>query len=270
MSFDSVDTSVHDSAPIECYKLIGELKTYWYTNDNEIVTVNGEDYEPLSGISRTAIETSSLLDSNQTIDITLPITSEVAITYNFLKMPLTLDVEIRAVHRGTDYATDWKMIWQGQAIGFPVAQTDATISTQSVIQASLSKQLAQVVYQTSCNHEVYDEMCQLDPADFTTVATISNIKDNVIRVSATGRADHKLRVGKMVNTRTGEERVIIDNVGNIVTVGYPFIDIKLGDIVDLVLGCDNTYSTCLNTFNNLINFLGFMWLPATNPYVNPV
>ncbi len=46
--------------------------------------------------------------------------------------------------------------------------------------------------------------------------------------------------------------------------------LKLGDTVDLILGCDNTYTTCLNKFNNLINFGGFMFLPATNPYINPV
>ncbi len=213
-AYSDKDNSVHSSAPIECYKLIGELKTYRYTNNNEAVTVNGEVYEPLSGITRSYIETSSLLDNNQTIDVYVPITSEVALTYNFLKMPLTLDVEIRSVQRGTNFATDWKLIWQGEAINFPVSQNKATIGTQSVIQSSLSKQLSQVIFQTSCNHEVYDEMCQLDPADFTTTGTIANIKDNVIRVSATGRADHLLRVAKMVNTRTGEERTIIDNVGN--------------------------------------------------------
>lgn len=268
--FTTADTSVHDSAPIECYKLIGELKTYRYTNNNEEVTVNGEVYEPLSGITRTAIETSSLLDSNQTIDILVPITSEVAVTYNFLKMPLLLDVEVRSVHRGTDFDTDWKLGWQGQSVNFGVSGTMATISTQSLIQAALSRQLNQVLFQTSCNHEVYDEMCTKDPADFTTTSTIINIKDNVLKVVATGRANHELIIGKLVNTRTGEERVIVENIGQVVTVGYPFIDIVLGDTVDLIIGCDNLYTTCDDVFSNLLNFGGFMFLPATNPYVNPV
>lgn len=268
--FHDKDVSIHDAAPIECYKFIGELKTYRYTSNNEAVTVAGEVYEPLSDISRTSIETSSLLDSVQSIDVKMPITAELAVTYNFLKMPITLDLEIRAVHRGTDFATESKLIWQGQSIGFPVTDNYASVQTQSVIQAALSRQLNQVVFQTSCNHEVYDDMCGLDPAAFTTTTTITKIKDNVITVGATGRATHELRIGKMVNTRTGESRVIIDNVGTIVTVGYPFLDIVLGDTVDLIIGCDNLYSTCLNVFNNVINSIGFMWMPFTNPYVNPV
>jgi uncharacterized phage protein (TIGR02218 family) len=268
--FDDIDKSVHGSAPIECYKFIGELKTYRYTSNNEEVTVNGEVYEPLSGIRRNSIETSSILDNTQSIDVTMPITCEVATTYNFLKMPMTLELEIRAVHRGTNFATDWKLIWQGQSTGFPVQNNDATIQTKSIIQSALGQQLNQILYQTSCNHEVYDDFCTLDPAPFTTTTTVTKIKDNVITVVSTGRTDGELIIGKMVNTRTTESRSIVSNIGHIVTVGYPFIDIKLGDTIDLIVGCDNRYSTCLNVFNNVINFLGFMWTPTDNPYVNPV
>lgn len=273
MSYASVDNSVHDGAPIECYKFTGELGTYRYTNANRAVTVAGEVYTPLSGLTRTAIETASLLDNNQTIDIKMPITTPMAEIYNFLKMPLTLDVQIRAVHEGTDFATDSKIIWRGEAIQFGVARNEADTKTQSIIQSGLSRQLNQVLFQTTCNHTVYDEMCGHDglaPAAFTTISTITNIKDNVLKVVSTGRADGFLAVGKMVNTRTGESRVIVSNVGAIVTVGYPFLDIVLGDTVDMIVGCNNAYSTCLNVFNNTDNFSGFMFLPETNPYVNPV
>ena len=269
-AYDDKDTSVDEGAPIECYKLIGELKTYRYTSNNEEVTVAGELYEPLPGLTRTAIETTSLLDALQTVDIIVPINSEIAVTYNFLKMPITLTVEIRSVHRGTNFATDSKLIWQGDSVGFPVQETEARISTQSIIQSALNKQLNQVLFSTACNHEVYDEMCSLDPADFTTTSTVTNIKGNLITVVSTGVSNHELKIGKLVNQRTGENRVIIDNVGPIVTVGYDFIDIKIGDTVDMIIGCDNTYPTCLNTFNNIINNGGYGFLPFTNPYQNPV
>jgi Phage conserved hypothetical protein BR0599 len=270
MSFDSVDTSVHDAAPIECYKFIGELKTYRYTNNNAEVTVNGEVYEPLSGISRTALETSSLLDSVQTIDINLPITCELAVTYNFLKMPLTLDLELRTVHRGTNFATDWEMVWNGQSVIFSFIDNVGTVKTQSVIQAILSNQLNQSLYQTSCNHEVYDQFCTMDPAPFTTTTTITNIKDILITVANDGNGDGDLAIGKIVNVRTGESRSIINNVANVITVGYGFLDVKVGDTVKLIIGCNNTYTSCTNIFANVLNFGGFMFLPTNNPYVNPV
>src|SRR6266511_3203132 len=268
--YDDKDRSVHDSAPVECYKFVGELDVYRYTNNNEAVTVNGEVYEPLSSISRSSIETYSLLDSPQTVDINIPITSDLSQAYSFLKMPLTLDLEVRSVHRGTNYATDWKLVWQGQCVAFPVDNNTATVSTQSIIQSSLGQQLNQLTFQTPCNHEVYDVHCGLNPALFTTVTTVTDIKDHVITVANDGNADGALSVGKMVNVRTGEERVIVNNVANVVTVGYPFIDVVLGDTVNLVLGCDNAYSTCQTVFANVLNFGCFMFLPTTNPYVDPV
>jgi len=270
MSYSSYDSSVKDGAPIECFKFIGELGTYWYTNNNEPVTVNGEVYSPLSGIKRTALETSSLLDSVQTIDITIPITCPLAVIYNFLKMPVTLDTEIRSVHRGSNFATDWRMVWRGESLRFNASGNYAMIATQSVVQAALGSQLNQVTFQTPCNHTVYDELCTLSPVAFTTTTTVTDIKDTVIQVVSDGNPDGKLAVGKMVNTRTGESRVIVSNVANVITIGYGFLDIVLGDTVQLIIGCDNAYSTCLNVFNNVINFSGFMFLPTTNPYIDEV
>lgn len=269
MSYPEYDTSVALGAPIECYKFIGELNTYRYTNNNEDVTVDGELYEHLN-ITRSAIETSSLLDSIQTIDCVVPITCDMAVAYSFLKMPLTLDVEIKAVHRGTNFATDWKLIWQGRSVSFPVADNYSTIRTQSIIQSSLGTQMNQIIFQTSCNHEVGDEHCTVDLDLFTTTTTVTNIKDFVITVADDGNPDGDLAIGKMVNTRTGETRVIVSNVANVITVGYGFIDIILGDTVDLIIGCDGAYTTCLNVFANLDNNGSCMFLPSTNPYVDPV
>jgi uncharacterized phage protein (TIGR02218 family) len=270
MSYEDFDNSPAAGAPIEVYKFVGELGEYHYTSCNEIVTVNGETYIPLPALTRTAIEVSSLLDSPQTLDITMPVTTDLALLYNFLKMPITLIVEIRSVHRGSNFATDWRLEFQGTIVSFPVSNNFATCRVQSVIQGGLNQQLNQITFQTPCNHEVYDEHCTLNEADFTTSSTVTNIKDNVITVANDHNADHALIVGKLRNQRTGETRTIVDNVANVITVGYGFLDIELGDTVDLIIGCDNAYSTCLTVFNNLLNFGGFMFLPSTNPYVNPV
>jgi hypothetical protein len=232
--------------------------------------VNGELYKPLPGLTRTAIEVSSILDSVQTNDISMPVTCPLALLYNFLHMPVTLTVEIRSVHRGTNFATDWKLEFQGEITSFPVKDNIATCRVQSIIQGGLNLQLNQITFQTQCNHEVYDDLCTLHEADFTTTSTVTNIKDSVITVANDNGVDHYLKIGKMRNQRTGETRVIVDNVANVITVGYGFLDIKLGDVVDLIRGCDKAYTTCKDDFDNLINNSSFMFLPSTNPYVDPV
>jgi uncharacterized phage protein (TIGR02218 family) len=269
-TYDDIDKSVRSGAPIEVYKFEGELGEYLYTDCNEEVTVDGVLYKPLPGLSRTAIEVSSILDSVQTNDISMPITSALAQLYHFLRMPLSLNVEIRSVHRGTDFATDWKLEFQGEITSFPVKDNVATCRVQSIIQGGLNLQLNQITFQTQCNNEFCDEHCTLLEATFTTTSTVTDIKDNVITVVDDHNLDHKLKVGKLRNQRTGETRAIIDNVTNVVTVGYGFIDLVVGDTVDLVRGCDNTYTTCSVEYNNLLNNTSFMFLPSTNPYVDPV
>lgn len=267
MSFQSSDVSVRNGAPVEFYKFTGELGDYFYTNDNVERVYNGDTYLP-ENIARTAIELSSVLDSIVTVDINLPIINRLAMLYNFTKLPTFLDCEIFRWHRGTSLATDVKRIWSGKSVGFSAVDNTATISTQSLLQANLSASTNQVICQSQCNHRLYDSRCKVNPDDFKWTATVSLIRGTKIFVDNTHNEAHNLKLGKIVIDRTGENRIIYDNISTTIFVTYEFIDIVPGDTVTIFAGCDKAYSTCLNNFNNIPNFGGFKWLPIDNPYKN--
>ena len=253
--------------PIECFKIVGELKPYFYTSDGEPITVAGVVYEPLEGLTRTAIELTAITDSLQTVDILVPITSDIAVDYALREMPVSFEVEIRNVDRDTD---EIELVYQGEYVSIEVIDNYVSIKTQSIIQAQLNNQTNQVVLGTSCNHVLYDALCKVDIALHTFTTTVLAIKGTKITVVNDFVGNDALQVGLMVNTRTGETRTITSNIDNIIRVGYDFIDIIVGDEVNLIRGCNHKYNTCKNVFNNVPNYGGFMWLPTTNPYENEI
>jgi len=261
MTYAQKDNSISDGSPVELYKFVGELGNYYYTNDNVSHSYGGKDYIP-TNIIRSAIDVTSVLDSIVTVDVTFPITNEIIQLYNFRTMPIRLSVEIFRFHRGDDIDTQSKRIWFGEAVSFPVNGEYGSISTQSSLQAYLTLATNQIVCHTQCNHKLYDARCKINPDDFKWSATVQIIRGVKIIVDDDHNPDGALKLGKIVNDRTGEYRIITDNKSNVISLTYEFIDIKIGDTVTLFTGCDRSYTTCRTKFDNVDNFGGLSWLPS--------
>jgi len=266
MTYEASDQSVHDGSPITCFKFIGTGGIYRYTDADEEVTVNGEKYFPLEGIERGTIEIGSVIDSIMTMDITLPVECDVAQRFALLRTPDNLDVEIREVHRGTNYATEWKMKWKGYTIGYSTSGRTTTVQTGTVIQAALAGEMNSVYFQTACNHTLYDARCKVIKSEHTTLSIVTAIDGNELTVADDGVANNALRAGEIRNLRTDERRFILSNALNQIDIGFPFDDLILGDEVELVKGCIHSFGECNVKFNNIPNFGGFMYVPTKNPF----
>lgn len=269
MTYDVRDQSVHDGEPIECFKFVGTLGTYRYTDNPVEVTVNGELYEPMQ-ITRSTVEVGSVIGSIQSMDFDVPFDCVISEVYSGLITPEELRVEVRRVHRGDDYATMWKMIWRGKAIGYSLSGRIFTIGTMNKMQTDLSASINSIYYQTTCNHILFDERCKVNRAANSTVSTVVAISDDAVEVVDDGVIDNDLRAGEIVNQRTGERRLVLSNLANVITIGYAFIDIIPGDTVTMVRGCNHSFTECNVKFDNLDNYGGFMYVPTKNPFTNGV
>lgn len=265
MTYATKDKSVQDGLPIECYKFTGTLNTYRYTDAPYSVTVNNEVYEPAL-IQRGVVETGSIVDGSGGVDIAVPFDIDLAADYVGPLTPESLSVEIRRVHVGDDWSSEFKLVWAGVAVGYGSSGLMFTISMISKLQAKILGSMNSVYYQTTCNNVLYDDRCQLVRSSFTTTATVTAVGDAAITVDDDGVVDHYLRAGEVVNSRTGERRLILDNLVNVVDIGYGFIDCKIGDSVTLIAGCDHSFATCNSKFDNLVHFGGFMYIPTKNPF----
>lgn len=265
MSYDTVEQSVHDGSPIEVFKFIGSFTTYRYTSYHEAITVNGEVYEPIY-IKRGTVKAGTQEDTNLTLEVVLAFDVQLALDYAYSQAPPSLTLELRRVHKGSDYSTEWRMAWMGKVRGFTVAKRECTLKVPSLFNDVLEGEVPNVYYQTPCNNVLYDARCGVSRAANTTVATVVTVSSASIEVDDDGVADSTLAAGELINTRTGERRLIIDNLANVIDIGFPFVDCQVGDTVQLSKGCDLAFATCVNKFANGDRFTGDPHMPGDNPF----
>ena len=266
MTFLDQDQSVHDSEPIECYLFTGPNFIIGYNDSEDDFTVNGQLYTSIEGLGRGDIETGVSIGADRSVRISVPFNCEVALQFGYLLTPDYLNVQIIRIERGTVYDTDHEVIWLGEAVGFQTSGLLIDIATASSAQQSIQRQLLTSYWQRTCNFDHYDsDTCKANKAANTTTSTVTIIGSEAITVADDGFPDGELAIGQAVNTRTGEARLITDNLANVISLAYGFNDVLVGDTVNLIRGCKHTSDDCINTFNNLENYGGFRFIPRTSP-----
>lgn len=265
MSYESLEESVSDSRPIECYKFIGSQgRVYLYTSANTSVSLGGQRYSPIA-ITRSRIKTATNEDSDVTLELEIPFDTEVCLDYAYAQVPPKLELEVyRKQGRGTE--SDYVLYWNGVVRGFDVRGRIASISVPSMASLALSTSVPNVYFQAPCNHILYNSRCGVSAAANKVDRVVGGASSQTILLDASAGANGDFRAGEIVNNRSLERRLVLDNVGVSITIGFPFFDIRPGDPVSIYKGCDHTVSTCHTKFNNVINFGGFPNVPADNPF----
>lgn len=269
MSYETLEQSVHDAAPIEVYKFIGSFTTYRYTSYYEEVTVGGETYTPVP-MKRNAIKVGTQDDSSLVLEIQLPFDVDLVMDYAYAQTPPSLLVEVRRVHADSDLSADWKMLWSGYITAFTVTGREAKLTVPSVFDRVLRGDVPSAYYQTPCNHTLYDGRCGVSRAANTTIANVVGVSSLAIEVDDDGVADNLLAAGEIINQRTGERRLVMSNIANVINVNFPFVDCQIGDEVQLAKGCDLAFATCVNSFSNGDRFGGHPYMPGDNPFEGSV
>lgn len=269
MSYDLAEGSTHDGAPVECYKFIGSFRTYRYTSADLAQTVNGEEYLPVAG-RRGTVRSGTQADDTLSLEIELPFDVDVVRDYAYSESPPRLSLEVYRVHRGTSFSTDWTLLWKGTVSAFNVDGRIAKVRVPSIFSRALQGDLPNAYYQAPCNHVLYDGRCKVSRAAHETDTTVTSVGNLSFSVASDGGVDGVLAAGEAVNIRTGERRLILNNVAGTVTINYPFVDLRAGDPIELVKGCDHSFTACKVKFNNAVNFGGHPFIPTDNPFTGTI
>jgi uncharacterized phage protein (TIGR02218 family) len=151
-----------------------------------------------------------------------------------------------------------------------VTGSEVVISLKSMIEL-LDVQMPRNIYSASCSRTLYDEGCGIVAASFTAVATSlanstrftihtdSNVPTGYYALGTiTGNTGQNVGITRTVKKFTHEG----DNEGDfVVALPFPYAP-ETGDTFDVKPGCDKLMTTCNSTFNNLLNFRGFPFIPA--------
>jgi len=265
--FDQLEQSVAASVPVEGYKFIGSFRTYLYTSADKAQVINGETYSSIA-VKRSNVKAGTQEDDNLSLDLDLPFDIDVIRDYAYAQTPPKLVLEV--YRQQFDNALAWSLFWRGIVRGFDVSERTAKVQVPSIFSLALQGEIPNVYFQTPCNHVLYDARCGQLRSDHSYTSYVQAVDRVTIALTTAPASTGILAAGEIVSLRNGERRLILSNDGSTIGIGYPFVDLQPGDKVELVKGCDHSIATCKTRFNNVINFGGFPYIPADNPFSGSV
>jgi|LWDU01.1.fsa_nt_gi uncharacterized phage protein (TIGR02218 family) len=286
MTYIAQETSPESSQPVELYlfsQRLGTARTA-LTSGTLPVEKDGDLYLP-STIKRSAPKLAQGASGSK-ITVTVPRDHEYALRYLTGEPPLPDKVTIFRGH-STDPTGEWRILFSGE-----VAGVRFEADTAKIILVSLSSRLKRSVpkrtFSWTCNHVLYDTQCGVDRNDFhsfvdvvstDTTRLLLTVLDTVGNQTSPPSATTRCATDALffdggymeVATATGTfHRTIAhyDHVAHTILLTVPLDDAFPGSTMKLFAGCFHDINTCLNKFNNRINYGGFPFVPTTNPFAD--
>lgn len=266
MTYTSLEESAQSGRPVEAYEFVGTYMAYRYTNADQPLTFFGNVYHPAAITREEAITGDQSQDGIEMV-IEIPQTSDIVQDYAFSIAPPDLDLTVYRCHIGLNFSVDPIVFWKGPVTGFNVEEDRARIRVPSILENVFIGNMPNYFFHQSCNHTLFDSRCGVSKAANTTTTTVTAINGGLITVASDGVADDVLKGGMISVPGANEKRLILSNVADVLTVFFPFSRMQVGDSVELSKGCDHSFATCKDKFNNGRRFGGFPYIPKDNPFV---
>lgn len=250
--------------PVELYHIWRDGGEHWRYTDGDIpVTFETNVYSPAT-LGRSSVKYNSQLEVS-TLQIKAAYVENPVLEFIAINPIESLWVSVVKLHR--DQAPlEGSVIFLGQIKNVSFRGISASVNSVG-FEHFLKKTVPTWRYQLNCNHTVFDTKCALISTDYktTTVVTLNSSGTELISDDFGDQYDGYFIGGKV--TFGVETRTIINHVDTVITLMYKFKELESDDEIDAYPGCDGRAKTCRDKFDNIINFLGFPFIPVENPAV---
>ena len=266
--YDTYETSVENSRPIELFTLVLGATTWRYTNSPDDITIGANTWTA-TPISRSEIN-DKREELEQTVSVELPTSLPLPQLYITSVPGITATLEVQ---RTQDLDTvpgprEIITIFKGriESVSFTKDGAVATLLVRAFT-AAFSKELPRQRYSNVCNHALYDSRCGVVKATYAHSGTVDAISGRTIDVNgASGEADGYYRGGYVETSGGLDRRLILEHVGDTLTLPLAFADVVVTDTVTIYPGCGHSVTDCRQKFSNILNFGGFPYVPTKNPF----
>jgi uncharacterized phage protein (TIGR02218 family) len=158
------------------------------------------------------------------------------------------------------------LLFLGRVSQATVSRTAVELSVASQLEL-LNIQMPRRVWQSPCTHLFGGPMCLFNRASMAAVeaAMAGSTQGSITTALAPNPIGlyNQGTISGLTGGNTGIPRTITQVVGGVVTVKPIFLyPVATGDTFQLLPGCDRTFATCSNTFNNAVHFGGFDQVPS--------
>jgi len=177
-----------------------------------------------------------------------------------------IDVTIYRSH--LDYLDQYEIFFRGK-IKYVQLRGRLASAQCEARNKSMAAKIPKVIYQSNCNHDIYDEGCTVDEYLYRRFATVSLVIGSKLyfTIGSGGPVDDGYFNGGKVTA--GEDvRFITNHESGWLDLHVPFDGrVAVGSTIYIYPGCDGNAGTCIDRFDNLNHFLGMPYIPETNPVI---
>lgn len=252
----------NERRPVELYHIWRDGGENWYYTDGDVdIDFGGNTYE-VAILSRRSVRFNSQLEV-QTLEIQASYLEDATLAYISINPVEILWVSVMKLHRDQS-PLESQVIFLGQIKQVGFQGKKATIKCVG-FEHFLKKTIPVWRYQLTCNHDVFNTECGLTKASYKLTTTIT-LSANGLQLTSSDfglQSDGYYTGGEIVFG--DESRAISYHVGNTVNLVYKMYTLSDSDSIDAYPGCDGRAETCRDKYSNIINFLGFPFIPEENP-----
>jgi len=253
--------------PAELFKIWNNAEDtyYYYTSADVTITYDGNDYLPASIESGRIKKDNTLQVTN--LEIKIGYTYQTLVDYLSQVPSELIWVEVMRVHREqSPIETYTKFIGQVQKVSYKGVQAIVTVVG---FEYFLKMKIPKFRYQKACNHDLFDENCGLNAADYKVTAVLSDVSSDGLELTSS-TLDSSSSYGDGYFTHGWVEfgnykATIRDHVGAVIYLKHAIPYLAASDTVYVYPGCDGAIDTCLDKFDNLPFFFGFPYIQDENP-----
>lgn len=254
---------------VELYRFeYGEI--FWYfCNARKKTSHLGNEYLSMRGLERTAIEDESI--DKAEIEVTLPnkrglLNAEgVDLTEIFSSKVFYGGVKILITEIDTS-DNESLVLFRGHIVKPSFDDQDDTLTLScATAENDMSRRILTRTFQSTCPNILYDRYCGLNFDDWSFEAIITKVDGLLFSYELTetipvGFLDNGLLLKDGIYTWLQTDgRMYREHIG-----------LKVGDVVKLGAGCDQSRKMCNEKFNNHKRFAGHINIAPTNPVNSPV
>lgn len=254
MSYQEREDSVRLGAPVELYRFEAGGEVWRLTSADETQLYQAEEYTPAP------VERESVAQDQDNLGgalrVTVPKSHPVAQLFLAASPAAPLGLTVFRRHRDDPEA---------ETVRFFFRVTSAELGEACVLECktpmeALRRHIPGPVYQRKCNRILYAPGCDVDPAAFTTTATILEISQAGFRIRAAEFAGQLFPDWFETGwVQKGLRRVMVTKQeGDTLTLLHPLAGLLVNDTVEALAGCQLRYAEdCIAKFDNGPRYLGF-------------
>lgn len=270
-SFATYESSRESSRPLEIYQITIGADEYLYTSDAKDVTVGTVTYTAVA-IARNSIEQGSDSQSRNLV-LTVPGDNPFAALYRDVVPGRRATVNVWRLQRDEVPTYNTRiLLFKGQvmSVRFPQDGYAAEIAVRSIEQA-LNRTIPRFTFMGMCNHILYSPTCGANPLANDVIGTVSAVSGNTITLPGASAKPDGFYNGGYCQPVSGDDdfRLIISQVGNVLTLLLPFaVDVN-GAQVQAFAGCDHLVDgDCATLHDRVAEFGGFAFVPNKNVFAS--